>query len=173
LYNYFDSFDKESHIVGMNPLTTGNKEHPIYSATPVEDDGSRISDFPFRQFMFPTSIKDVNAFSDSTFTTFDNSYPFSANVPHTWIQKTTSQKTQLKSGFLLDVLVHGNTLLNAGDVVEISLPYKAGIKTSKKETEDRFYKGAFFVKKITHNFDMSDAKHTMNLLLAKDSLCTR
>jgi len=170
LYNYFDSFDKESHIVGMNPLTTGDKEHPIYSATPVEDDGSRISDFPFRQFMFPTSIKDVNAFSDSTFTTSDNSYPFSANVPHTWIQKTTSQKTQLKSGFLLDVLVHGNTLLNAGDVVEISLPYKAAIKTSKKETEDRFYKGAFFVKKITHNFDKSNDKHTMNLLLAKDSL---
>ena len=168
LYNYFDSFPKESH--GSNPLTKGNLEHPIYSATPVDDAGSRISDFPFRQFMFPTSIKDVNAFSDSTFTTSDNSYPFSANVPHTWIQKTTSQKTQLKSGFLLDVTVHGNTLLNAGDVVEMSLPYKAGIKTSKKETEDRFYKGAFFVKKITHNFDMSNAKHTMNLLLAKDSL---
>ena len=170
LYNYFDSFDKESHIVGTNSLTKGKLDYPIYSATPVDDDGSRISDFPFRQFMFPTSIKDVNAFSDSTFTTSDNSYPFSANVPHTWIQKTTSQKTQLKSGFLLDVAVHGNTLLNAGDVVEMSLPYKAAIKTSKRETEDRFYKGAFFVKKITHNFDMSNAKHTMNLLLAKDSL---
>ena len=170
LYNYFDSFDGESHIVGTNSLTKSKLDYPIYSATPVEDDGSRISDFPFRQFMFPTSIKDVNAFSDSTFTTSDNSYPFSANMPHTWIQKTISQKTQLKSGFLLDVIVHGNTLLNAGDVVEMSLPYKAAIKTNKKETEDRFYKGAFFVKKITHNFDMSNDKHFMNLLLAKDSL---
>ena len=170
LYNYLDSFDKESHIVGMNPLTKGKTEYPIYSATPVDDAKRRVSDFPSRQFMFPTSIKDVDASSDSTFNTSDNSYPFTANVPNTWIQKTTSQKSQLKSGFLLDVAVHGNTLLNAGDVVEMSLPYKAGIKTSKKETEDRFYKGAFFVKKITHNFDMSDGKHSMFLLLTKDSL---
>ena len=170
LYNYFDSFDKESHIVGTNPLTKGKLDHPIYSATPIEDDGSRISDFPFRQFVIPTSIKDTNTFSDSTFTTSDNSYPFNANMAHTWIQRTTSQKNQLKSGFLLDVVVHGNTLLNAGDVVEMSLPYKAVIKTSKKEAEDRFYKGAFFVKKITHNFDMTNNKHSMILLLAKDSL---
>jgi len=170
IYNHLDNFDKESHIVGTNPLTKGKIDYPIYSATPVDDAGSRVSDFPFRQFMFPTSIKDVNAFSDSTFNTSDNSYPFSANVPHTWIQKITSQKTQLKLGFLLDVVAHGNTLLNAGDVVEMSLPYKAALKTSKKETEDRFYKGPFFVKKITHNFDSSNDKHTMILLLAKDSL---
>jgi len=61
-------------------------------------------------------------------------------------------------------------MLNAGDVVELSIPYKAAVKSTKNEKADRFYKGAFFVKQITHQFDVSDSKHTMNLLLAKDSL---
>ena len=38
------------------------------------------------------------------------------------------------------------------------------------EKEDKFYKGAFYIKQITHQFDISDDTHTMNLLLAKDSL---
>jgi hypothetical protein len=120
--------------------------------------------------MFPTSLKDTNSFSDSSFTTSDNLYPFVANMPHMWVQKSISQNTQLMGGFLIDVLVHGNTMLNAGDVVELSIPYKAAIKTTKNEKEDKFYKGAFFIKQITHQFDISDDTHTMNLLLAKDSL---
>ena len=168
-YNCLDNFDKESHIVGTNPLTKSKLDYPIFSATPVEKE-NRISDFPARTFMLPTSLKDTNSYSDSSFTTSDNLYPFIANVPQVWLQKSVSQKNQLRGGFLIDVLVHGNTMLNAGDVVELSIPYKAVVKTTKKEKEDRFYKGAFFVKKITHQFDMSDAKHTMNLLLAKDSL---
>lgn len=168
-YNYLDNFDKESHIVGTNPLTKSKLDYPIFSATPVEKE-NRVSDFPARTFMLPTSLKDTNSFSDSSFTTSDNLYPFVANVPQVWLQKSVSQKSQLKGGFLIDVLVHGNTMLNAGDVVQLSIPYKAAVKSTKNEKEDRFYKGAFFVKQITHQFDMSDAKHTMNLLLTKDSL---
>ena len=168
-YNYLDNFDKESHIVGTNPLTKSKLDYPIYSATPVEKE-NRISDFPARTFVVPTSLKDTNSFLDASFTTSNNLYPFVGNISHMWLQKTISQRNQINEGFLIDILVHGNTMINAGDVVELSLPYKASIKTTKNEKEDKFYKGAFFIKQITHQFDISDDTHTMNLLLAKDSL---
>ena len=165
-YNYLDNFHKESHINSQR----GVKNFPIYSATPVEKSGSRVSDFPARTFVSSTSLKDTNLYTDSTHTTSLNTYPYAAFNPHQWLQRRTSQLIQLEQGILINILVLGNTMLNSGDVVILNIPY-TGTQTKENEKHDRFFKGMFLVKKIRHDFDISAGnKHTMRMTLVKDSV---
>ena len=165
-YNYLDNFNKESHINSQRNV----KNYPIYSATPVEKDGLRVSDFPARTFVSSTSLKDTNLYTDSTHTTSLNSYPYAASNPHQWLQRRTSQLIQLEQGIIINILVLGNTMLNSGDVVILNIPY-TGTQTTENEKHDRFYKGPFFVKRIRHDFDVSAGnKHIMRMTLVKDSV---
>jgi len=165
-YNYFDNFNKESHINSQRDV----KNFPIYSATPVEKDGLKVSDFPARTFVSSTSLKDTNLYTDSTHTTSLNTYPYAASNPHQWLQRRTSQLIQLEQGILINILVLGNTMLNSGDVVILNIPY-TGTQTKENEKHDRFFKGLFFVKRIRHDFDISAGnKHTMHMTLVKDSV---
>ena len=167
-YNYLDNFHKESHIKRSQRWDA--KNYPIYSATPVEEKGLRVSDFPARTFVSSTSLKDTNLYTDSTHTTSLNTYPYAASNPHQWLQRRTSQLIQLEQGILINILVLGNTMLNSGDVVTLNIPY-TGTQTKEKEKHDRFYKGLFFVKRIRHDFDISAGnKHTMRMTLVKDSV---
>jgi hypothetical protein len=77
---------------------------------------------------------------------------------------------QLEQGLLLNILTHGNTVVSAGDIVKLDLPYNASFKTSKNEKNDKFYKGMFFVKRLRHDFDFGDKKHKTYMTLVKDSL---
>jgi len=168
-YNYLDNFNKESHIGSGRPWAPV-KNYPIYSATPVEKNGSRVSDFPARTFVSSTSLKDTNLYTDSTHTTSLNTYPYAASNPHQWLQRRTSQLIQLEQGILINILVLGNTMLNSGDVVILNIPY-TGTQTKENEKHDRFFKGLFFVKRIRHDFDISAGnKHTMHMTLVKDSV---
>ena len=167
-YNYLDNFNKESHIKSTGGRDA--KNHPVYSATPVEKGGKRVSDFPARTFVSSTSLKDTNLYTDSTHTTSLNTYPYAAFNPHQWLQRRTSQLIQLEQGIIINILVLGNTMLNSGDVVILNIPY-TGTKTKEKEKHDRFFKGLFFVKRIRHDFDISAGnKHTMHMTLVKDSV---
>ena len=51
----------------------------------------------------------------------------------------------------------------------VSCP-KCYLTTTKKQKNDRFYKGVFLIKRLRHDFDFTVAKHTTYLTLVKDSL---
>ena len=136
----------------------------------VNDKGQRVSDFPARTFLVPTSLAGG---VDSQHTTENNTNPYIANDPHKWLQKRNSQMTQLENAFQLNILVHGNTLINAGDKVTIKLPHNAVvIDPDRPDGLDRFYSGPFLVKKIRHDFDVTTRPwhHEMHMQLVKDSL---
>ena len=118
----------------------------------------------------PVTEHDTDEHSDASHITSNNTYPFVSYNPQNWVQRRNSQMMQLEQGFLVNILTHGNTLINAGDIVELDLPYKAAIKTTKNEQSDRFYKGMFFIKRIRHDFDFTEAKHQTHITLVKDSL---
>ena len=170
-YNVFDNFLSEKHIVATahGEIRPG-WEFPIYSDLAIEEDGSRISDFPARTYVMPVTEHDTDEHSDASHITSNNTYPFASYNPQNWLQRRNSQMMQLEQGFIVNILTHGNTLINAGDVVELDLPYKAAIKTTKNEQSDRFYKGMFFIKRIRHDFDFTEAKHKTHITLVKDSL---
>ena len=66
--------------------------------------------------------------------------------------------------------MYGNTVISAGDVVNIDIPLVAAFKTEKNRTTDRFYSGPFLIKRILHDFDFRVKKHACTLTLVKDSL---
>ena len=90
--------------------------------------------------------------------------------PHKWLQRRNSQMIQLENALNVNILVHGNTVISAGDIVELNLPRKAVVKSS--ESLDKFYQGSFLIKKIRHDFTFTSApqKHKMYMNLVKDSL---
>ena len=108
---------------------------------------------------------------DSQHKTENNTNPYMAYDPHKWLQRRNSQMIQLDNALQVNIVVHGNTLINAGDKVLLNLPYTAVIKSSKNEKFDRFYKGPFLIKKIRHDFfNTENPKHQMHMQLVKDSL---
>ena len=79
---------------------------------------------------------------------------------------------QLENALQVNIMTHGNTLINAGDKVILNLPYTASVKPDKNEKFDRFYKGPFLIKRIRHDFIMNSSpkRHRMYMSLVKDSL---
>ena len=166
-YNYHDNFKNESHIV--SGTTAKIPEFPLASEIKLNDRGLRVSDFPARAFMMPTSL---SAGSDSQHTTENNSNPYMAYDPHKWLQRRNSQMIQLENALQVNIMTHGNTLINAGDKVTLNLPYTSTAKPPGNEKFDRFYKGPFLIKRIRHDFIMnsSPTMHRMFMSLVKDSL---
>jgi len=167
IYNYHDDFEKESHIVGG--VTAGTPEFPLASALALNDKGLRVSDFPARTFMMPTSL---SGGVDSQHTTENNTNPYMAYDPHKWLQRRNSQMIQLENALQVNIMTHGNTLINAGDKVILNLPYTASVKPAGNEKFDRFYKGPFLIKRIRHDFIMNSSpkRHRMYMNLVKDSI---
>jgi len=167
VYNYHDNFENEDHIV--SGVTEGKTEHPLASSVALNPSGQRVSDFPARTYVVPTSLHNR---SDGQHATPDNTYPYEAYGAEKWLQRRNSQMTQIKTGLSVNIICHGNTYVNAGQKVILNLPYTAALKTSDGQTNDRFYKGPFLIKNIRHDFDFSKSpqKHTMIMSLVKDSI---
>ena len=167
IYNYHDNFKNESHIVGG--VTAGTPEFPLASALALNDKGLRVSDFPARTFLMPTSL---SGGVDSQHTTENNTNPYMAYDPHKWLQRRNSQMIQLENALQVNIMVHGNTLINAGDKVILNLPWAAVAKPAGDVKFDRFYKGPFLIKRIRHDFIMNSSpkRHRMYMNLVKDSL---
>ena len=165
VYNYHDNFENEHHIVGG--VTTEAVEYPIASALYVNDKDQRVSDFPSRTFLMPTSKSGEN---DAQHNTDINNNPYRRYDPENWVQSRNSQMIQLENAFNINIEVHGNTLINAGDKVTVNLPYTSAIKGDSKY--DRFYQGPFLIKTIRHDFNIlaRPSQHTMYMNLVKDSL---
>ena len=167
VYNYLDDFENEHHIVGG--VNQGNQEFPLASEILVTEEGKRVSDFPARTFVMPTSL---TGGVDSQHTTENNTNPYMADDPHKWLQRRNSQMIQLENALNLTIEVWGNTLLTVGNKVEINLPYIAAVESPDGTKTDKFYRGPFLIKKIRHDFTpvSSPQKHKMYLSLVKDSL---
>ena len=167
-YNYFDNFRKERHITSYHD----KKQFPIFSDVTIEKDGSRCSDFPSRTYL--TSISQDGE-RDANNTTINGTEPYTAPDQENSIQERTSTMNQLEKGLLLNIITHGNTSVNAGDVVELDIPVNLAFKTPDDTKNDRFYQGVFLVKKIKHQFYFGRERkdHTSIITLAKDSLAEK
>ena len=161
-YNYFDNFDNEKHITSYH----GGSQHPIFSDVSIEKGGARSSDFPTRTYLASISAGET----DVNNTTVDGTEPFFASDPQNTLQERQSTMHQLEKGLLINISIFGNTVISAGDVVNVDIPLVAAFKTKQNRSSDRFYSGPFLVKRVTHNFNFGVKKHSCILTLVKDSL---
>ena len=113
--------------------------------------------------------------TDTNNTTSDGTEPFAAADPQNSLQERASTMNQLEKGLLLNIVVHGNTSINAGDVVKLDIPIQLASKRADSPKSDRFYQGVFLIKKIKHQFTFhKDRKaHTSFITLVKDSLAKK
>jgi hypothetical protein len=140
----------------------------MFSDLAVDNEGNRISDFPSKTYLLPVSIKDTSKGNDAHFQTASGNYPFSAYNPNRWLQRRSSQMSQLDNGITVTITVAGNTILEAGTIVDLELPYSSMNKSDKKETVDKFYRGPFLVRALQHRFDNGSMKHSVIMNLVKD-----
>ena len=174
-YNYHDNFSDEAHI--ESGTTAKRPEFPVVSDIMVdeEDGGRRVSDYPARTFLLPTSL--VSG-SDSQHQAPNGTSVYVGYDPERWVQRRHSQMLQLENALNINILVHGNTAINAGDIVNVNIPYTAVVEQSQADMtglNDEFYNGPFLVKRIRHEFIMTSSprKHQMYISLVKDSLPIR
>ena len=165
VYNYHDNFKNKHHIVGG--VTAERPEFPLASDLYVNEKNLRVSDFFARTFLMPTSKSGDN---DGQHNTDINNTPYARYDPENWVQSRNSQMIQLENALNINIEVHGNTLINAGDKVTVNLPYGAAVKGDTKF--DKFYQGPFLIKTIRHDFNVlsQPQQHKMYMNLVKDSL---
>jgi hypothetical protein len=167
-YNLHDNFVNESHI---NSYAGSDGDFPIYSSAPVDEDENRISDFPTRQYVLPTSIKDRETQSNANYFSSNRRYPYQSSKPQEWLQRRHSQMFQLDSGLQVMMTAYGNTVVKAGDIVSFSMDLGSPSKVEGVyDQKDKLYQGPFLVKRIRHDFDFAGKKHEMGLFLVKDSV---
>ena len=63
-------------------------------------------------------------------------------------------------------------MVKVGNVVTVKIPYVQASSVKREEPFDKFYNGPFLVKRIRHDFSMTQSpqKHIMSMNLVKDSL---
>ena len=164
IYNYLDEYSNETHI----------DKHPIVNDLPINKRGERVSDFPARTFVIPTSLSGSN---DSQHDTLTGNQPYAAYDPQRWLQRRNSQLIQLESGLNVNILIHGNTLLTVGDIVELNIPFTSSslakyVGDGEQSTVDKLFRKNFLIKRIRHEFDTATSpfKHQMYVNLVRDGL---
>jgi len=153
-YNYFD--DRGKHINYYH----GGDDYPLYSDVFIDNSNRRITDFSPVTFLSPTS--NIDSSTNAQYTEFVS--PTSAPD---WLQKRRSIFAHLETGNGIEVDVYGNTFLSAGDVVNLSITKRSPLHPD--DQIDRFYRGAFLIKRVVHSFSYASKKHTMLMELCKDS----
>ena len=152
IYNYSDNFSEEQHL-GTKPLAVN------------DPDGISVSSFPSKQYLKPT----VGVGTDQSFNDEFYQYAYGSNKLEL-LQARNSQLSMMDSALQLSIDVVGTTVVKAGDIVKITIPSVAAVKTAKNETEDMLYNGNFLIRSLRHDFDISNSKHRMSMNVTKDAI---
>ena len=189
-FNYFDDYEPEPGKIDnkrkMINFFTNEKDNPLYSHAFVDKEERRISDFTYTTFLAPdTEIRtrdsqaDFNStdlkssqydrWSRSIFGGVEKKYLFDQRKSSNWLQRRRANLLNLNATGSLAIEVHGNTALNCGDTVTVNLP-EASFNGGSPDGLSRFYRGVHLITTLAHSFDVATRKHSMNLVLSKDSV---
>ena len=78
------------------------------------------------------------------------------------------QMTQIR----LDLLVNGNSLLQAGDMITFDIPLMRPLGDDKQEMSP-YYSGRYLITAIKHTISIKDGQYLMTLKCMKDAVRNR
>ena len=81
-------------------------------------DGKSVSSFPSKQYLQPT----VGFYTDQSYDDDDYQYQFTSNRSSKVTQSRGSQMAMLETALQLCIDVIGNTIVSAGDIIELKIP---------------------------------------------------
>ena len=152
-FNYIENFEKGYHLD-----TTGDEndidKHVLPNAK-YNDTGKGLNEYPNSKKMVVTETSKVH-----------NDYEF---VPtHETLPKIVSQRKSLQN-LNLSLLVYGNTLLNAGDVINFNAPI---MRPGEKIISNPYVSGRYLIMAMKHTLSIETGTHEMTLKCMKDSVRT-
>ena len=169
----YDYLDPKSLDVKMAAGEYGGEGNPIYSESPINSKGDTLTKKKEKVFLFPTALKDRKLKTDATYSTGVGGgnapkYNYTAKNAGDWYQRRNmissmfDEETSMAP--TLEISVHGNSIVNAGDLIMIDIP------GNENHPIDMIYNGPFLVQTIDHNFLLTSKKHSMSMIVSKDSL---
>ena len=152
-FNYKDNYEKGFHLESIGDEQDIDKH--ITPDTPLNDTGKGLYDFADSKKMVVTETSKVH--NDYEFT------PASDTIP-----KIASQKAGYRN-MNMTLLVYGNTLLNAGDIVNFTVPV---MQPGQSAIPNPYTSGRYLIMAIKHTIAVTTNNHTMVLKCMKDSVRT-
>ena len=152
-FNYKDNYEKGFHLESIGDEQDIDKH--ITPDTPLNDTGKGLYDFADSKKMVVTETSKVH--NDYEFT------PSSDTIP-----KITSQKAGYRN-MNMTLLVYGNTLLNAGDIINFTVPV---MQPGQSAIPNPYTSGRYLIMAIKHTIAVTTNNHTMVLKCMKDSVRT-
>ena len=86
------------------------------------------------------------------------------------VQQQNSQTTLLNQNNMI-FLVHGNTLLRSGDIINFNMPLMTPV-FDKREQNNPYMAGRYLIKSIKHTISIEAGKHDMVIHAMKDAVRT-
>ena len=73
------------------------------------------------------------------------------------------------SNFTLQIETYGNTDIMVGDIINVLIPKNTASNVTGKSATDVVLSGRYLITHINHFIDLTNQKHTMHMILMKDS----
>tara|TARA_B100000989_G_scaffold46738_1_gene30273 strand:- start:97 stop:1464 length:1368 start_codon:yes stop_codon:yes gene_type:complete len=151
-YNYFDEFDNDTHL----------EKKPFISEAKDKLSEKGLADYS-NAMNFVTITSNGKSFDEP-----DN-YPYTPDDLEKIVMRRNSRIRQFQNSITLNMTVPGNTSIQAGDVLHISI---GASSTVTDRTDDPNYTGKYLITKIRHTFNngLKEVRHTINMTVVKDSV---
>ena len=152
-FDYVKDFEKGYHTETIGDENDADKH--VLPNTQYNDTGKGLNEYPNSKKMVVTETSKVH-----------NDYEF---VPSSeTIPKIISQRKSLEN-LNLTMTVYGNTLLNAGDVINFSVPL---MRPGESIIPNPYTSGRYLIMAIKHMITLETGTHEMTLRCMKDSVRT-
>tara|TARA_B100000902_G_scaffold117977_1_gene118590 strand:- start:49 stop:1524 length:1476 start_codon:yes stop_codon:yes gene_type:complete len=152
-FDYLKEFEKSFHTETIGD-ELDSKKHLLPDAQ-YNDTGKGLNEYPNSKKMVVTETSKVH--NDYEFT------PTKETLP-----KAISQQKSLQN-LNLTMLVYGNTLLNAGDIIFFDQPL---MRPTEKVIPNPYTSGRYLIVSVKHTVSLETGTHEMILQCMKDSVRT-
>ena len=153
-FDYYKSFGDYFH----SETEKGNRTYvkQLIPYVPFDDTNKDISQFPDSKSMVVTETSKVH-----------NNYEFVPTKDTLPIR--TSQRQSLHNN-LLTLIVHGNSVLGAGDIISFDLPMMRPLTQGANETKNPYISGRYLIQSIKHMISTEMQKYQMSIKCSKDAV---
>ena len=152
-YDYLSNFDRDIH-------PDNGESTPIISTAKDPDTNKSLTDHEDTK-LFVTSTASGYSFSEN------GNYPYQSDNKIETLQRKHSRKEQFDKGLILNVEINGQTFIQAGDKIDLSIGATSAFTNDKI---DKNLSGGYVVTHLRHTFTQSgQLKHKIIMRVAKDS----
>ena len=122
--------------------------------------------------MFEDTNKDISSFENSYLmmdTQTSKTYDAYSSTDKTQTLQNIRHQVLTQHGVSLRLLVHGNTLITAGDIISFDMPLQRPL-IDEKQQSNPYWSGRYLIKSLKHVINIATQKHQMVLSCTKDSV---